>query len=140
VTDLWLFQQLLPPGERSAVFGLQSSSQVHYKGDLALHFFYLNTSRDDHPNLVRVEIPAWVAQDENKLKLIHAALISQSRILGARAYPYILHRAHEIAVVKFEEKQQVEQMLMLELRRNGMMVGEPSSKQATKDLPGRGSK
>jgi hypothetical protein len=61
VTDLWLFQQLLQPGERSAVFGLQSSSRAHYKGGLALHFFYLNTSRDDHPNLVRVEIPAWVA-------------------------------------------------------------------------------
>jgi hypothetical protein len=87
-----------------------------------------------------VEIPAWVAQDENKLNMMHAALISQSRILGARAYPYILHRAHEIAVVKFEDKQQVEQMLMLELRRNGVPVGDPSSKQATKDLPVRGSK
>jgi hypothetical protein len=140
VTDLWLFQQLLQSGERSAVFGLQSSSRVHYKGDLALHFFYLNTSGDEQPNLVRVEIPAWVAQDENKLNMMHAALISQSRILGARAYPYILHRAHEIAVVKFEDKQQVEQMLMLELRRNGVPVGDPSSKQATKDLPVRGSK
>jgi len=140
VTDLWLFQQLLKPGERSAVFGLQSSSRVHYKGGLALHFFYLNTSRDEHPNLVRVEMPGWVAQDEIKLNMLHAALISQCRIMGARAYPYILHRAHEIAVVKFEDKQQVEQMLMLELRRNGVEVGDPSSKQATKDLPGRGSK
>ena len=140
VTDLWLFQQLLKPGERSAVFGLQSSSRAHYKGELALHFFYLNTSRDEHPNLVRVEIPAWVAQDEIKLKMLHAALISQCRIMGARAYPYILHRAHEIAVVKFEDKKQVEQMLMLALRRAGVEVGNPSSKQATKDLPVRGSK
>jgi hypothetical protein len=140
VTDLWLFQQLLHPGERSALFGLQSSSKAHYKGGLALHFFYLNTSRDEHPNLVRVEIPAWVAQDDIKLNTLHAALISQSRILGARAYPYILHRAHEVAVVKFEDKQQVEQMLLLELRRSGVEVGDPSSKQATKDLPGRGSK
>jgi len=140
VTDLWMFQQLLQPGERSAVFGLQSSSRAHYKGGLALHFFYLNTSRDEHPNLVRVEIPAWVAQDERKLNILHAALISQCRILGARAYPYILHRAHEIAVVKFEDKQQVEQMLLLELRRAGVEVGEQSGKQAIKDLPGRGSK
>jgi hypothetical protein len=51
-----------------------------------------------------------------------------------------LHRAHEIAVVKFQDKQQVEQMLMLELRRAGVDVGEPSSKQIEKDLPGRGSK
>ncbi len=140
VSDLWMFEQLLPPGERSAVFGLQSSSREHYKGGLALHFFYLNTSRDEHPNLVRVEIPGWVAQDENKLNMLHATLISQCRILGARAYPYILHRAHEIAVVKFQDKQQVEEMLMLELHRAGVEVGEPSSKQIEKDLPGRGSK
>lgn len=140
VTDLWLFQKLLKPGERSAVFGLQSSSKAFYKGGLALHFFYLNTSRDEHPNLVRVEIPAWVAEDEFMLNTLHAALISQSRILGARAYPYILHRAHEIAVVNFKDKQQVEQMLMLELRKNGVEVGDPSSKQVEKELPGRGSK
>jgi hypothetical protein len=42
--------------------------------------------------------------------------------------------------VKFEDKQQVEQMLMLELRRNKVQVGETSSKQGTKDLPSRGSK
>ncbi|HCC78798.1 MAG: hypothetical protein A2X25_08640 [Chloroflexi bacterium GWB2_49_20] len=139
VSDRWLFRQL-PPGARSAVFGLQSSSRAHYKGGLALHFFYLNTSSDGHPYLVRVEIPAWVAQDESKLNMLHAALISQCRILGARSYPYILHRAHEIAVVKLQEKQQVEQMLMLELLKAGAEVGEPSNKQATKDLPGRGSK
>ena len=68
--------------------------------------------------------------------MLHAALISQCRILGARAYPYILHRAHEIAVVKYQEKQQVEQMLMQELLRAGVEVGEPSSKQIEKGLPG----
>lgn len=140
VSDLWLFRQLLAAGRRSAVFGLQSSSRAHYKGGSALHFFYLNTSRDKNANLVRVEIPAWVAQDEMKLNLLHAALISQSRILGARPYPYILHRAHEIAVVKFDDKKQVEQMLAMEFRRVGVEVGELSNKQATKDLPGKGSK
>jgi len=140
VSDLWLFEQLLSPGERSAVFGLQSSSRVRYKGGLALHFFYLNTSRDEHPNLVRVEIPGWVAQNKNKLDMLHATLISQCRILGSTPYPYILHRAHEIAVVSFQDKQQAEQMLMLELNRAGVELGEPSSKQIEKDLPGRGSK
>jgi hypothetical protein len=57
--------------------------------------------------------------------------------MGARPYPYILHRAHEIAVVKFEEKQQVEQMLELELRRAGGELGSPSNKQSAKDLPGK---
>ncbi|MFH2039865.1 MAG: DNA double-strand break repair nuclease NurA [Chloroflexota bacterium] len=140
VSDLWLFEQLLSPGERSAVFGLQSSSRVHYKGGLALHFFYLNTSRDEYPNLVRVEIPGWVAQNKNKLDMLHASLIAQCRILGSTPYPYILHRAHELAVVSFQDKQQVEQLLMVELNRAGVELGEPSSKQIEKDLPGRGSK
>jgi hypothetical protein len=139
VTDRWLFKTL-PPEARSAVFGLQSSSRAHYKAGLALHFFYLNTSHDKHPNLVRVEIPAWVAEDESKLDMLQAALIGQCRALGARPYPYILHRAHEIAVVKNEEKQQVEQMLVLGLRKAGVDVDEVSSKQSAKDLPGKGSK
>jgi hypothetical protein len=136
VTDRWLFE-LLPAGSRSAVFGLQSSSRAHYTGNLALHFFYLNVGEPKDPSLVRVEFPKWVAKDPDKLDLLHAALLQQCRIMGARPYPYILHRAHEIAVVKFDEKRQVEQMLELELRKAGSEVEEESNKQSAKNLPGR---
>ena len=57
--------------------------------------------------------------------------------MGARPYPYILHRAHEIAVVKFDEKKQVEQMLDLELRKAGSEVDQESNKQSAKNLKGR---
>jgi hypothetical protein len=137
VTDRWLFASILAHGQRSTVFGLQSGSRPHYTGDLALHFFYLNVGDGKHPSLVRVEIPKWVIDDEEKLNLLHAALLDQCRMMGARPYPYILHRAHEIAVVKYEEKQQVEQMLELELRKSGGEVEEISAKQSAKDLPGR---
>ncbi|RLD02797.1 MAG: hypothetical protein DRI32_08315, partial [Chloroflexi bacterium] len=83
---------------------------------------------------VRVEIPKWVADDEEKLNNLHAALIEQSRILGNKPYPYLLHRSHEVAVVSFDEKRQVEQMLTLELRRNNGEVGEQSGKQSTKEV------
>jgi hypothetical protein len=136
VTDRWLYN-FLSGGHRSAVFGLQSSSRVHYTGDLALHFFYLNVGDTKHPSLIRVEFPKWVADDPGKLNLLHAALLQQCRVMGARPYPYILHRAHEIAVVKFEEKKQVEQMLELELRRAGGEVEAESNKQSAKDLPGK---
>jgi hypothetical protein len=136
VTDRWLYG-FLPGGHRSAVFGLQSSSRAHYTGDLALHFFYLNVGDEKHPSLVRVELPKWVADDAEKLDLLHAALLEQCRIMGARPYPYILHRAHEIAVVRFEEKKQVEAMLEMELRCTGGEVEEKSAKQSAKDLPGR---
>ncbi|MGD0752070.1 MAG: DNA double-strand break repair nuclease NurA [Anaerolineales bacterium] len=136
VTDRWLYS-FLPGGHRSAVFGLQSGSRAHYTGDLALHFFYLNVGDTQHPWLVRVEIPKWVADDVEKLALLHAALLEQCSIMGAKPYPYILQRAHEIAVVKFEEKAQVEQMLELELRQAGGELDEISAKQSAKNLKGR---
>ncbi|MCX7607783.1 MAG: DNA double-strand break repair nuclease NurA [Anaerolineales bacterium] len=132
-TDLWLFGRLLKSGQRSAVFGLQSSSRPHYTGALAIHFFYLNVGGEKHPALARVEFPQWVAEDPEALNVLHTALLEQCRLMGAWPYPYILHRAHEIAVVRFEEKQQVEAMLALELRRSGGEVGEKSGKQLAKD-------
>jgi hypothetical protein len=141
VSDRWLYGEkanpLLGPGERSAVFAIQSKSEKYYKGVLGLHFFYLNVGTQGHPWPVRVEIPRWVADNPEKLKLLHAVLVDQCRVMGSKPYPYLLHRAHEIAVVKYEEKYQVEQMLTQELRRQDEELDEGSNKQAAKDLPGR---
>ena len=141
VSDRWLYGEksdpLLGPGERSAVFAIQSKSEKYYKGMLGLHFFYLNVGTEGHPWPVRVEIPKWVADDPEKLNLLHAVLVDQCRMMGSKPYPYLLHRAHEIAVVKHEEKYQVEQMLMQELRRQDEEMDDGSYKQSAKDLPGR---
>ena len=124
---------LLKPGERSAVFELQSKAKQSYKNLLSLYFFYLNVGTEGHPYPVRVEVPKWVVDDKKKLDNLHAVLVQQSRILGAKPYPYLLHRSHEVAVVSFDEKRQVEQMLTLELRRNAGEVGELGAKQSAKD-------
>ena len=141
VSDRWLYgdssHPLLPSGHRSAVFGLQSGSEKKYTGVLSLHFFYLNVGTEGHPWPVRVEIPKWVADDKHKLDLLHAVLVDQCRVMGSKPYPYLLHRAHETAVVKQDEKFQVEQMLMQELRRNDEEVGEKSYKQVPKEHQGR---
>lgn len=143
VTDRWLFGynnklfQLLPPGHRSAVFKIQSNAEKTYKGVLELHFFYLNVGSEKHPWPVRVEIPRWVVDDRQQLDLLHAVLVQQCRMMGSKPYPYLLHRAHETAVVKNEEKYQIEQMLQQELRRNNEDVDEGSNKQSAKDLKGR---
>jgi hypothetical protein len=141
VSDRWLFGEhknpLLPPGHRSAVFGIQSSSEKTYKNALSLHFFYLNVGTDGHPWPVRVEIPKWVVDDKEKLDLLHGVLVEQCKMMGSRPYPYLLHRAHETAVVKQEEKYQIEQMLQQELRRNNEEIDESSNKQLAKDLKGR---
>lgn len=144
VSDRWLYGEkkapLLPPGHRSAVFGLQSRAEKDYRGALALCFFYLNVGIEGHPWPVRVEIPRWVAEDAQKLGLLHAALLEQCRLMGSRPYPYLLHRAHEVAVVGQEEKYQVEQMLIQELRRQQEDVDEGSYKQSAKNLSGKTKK
>jgi len=136
VNDVMLFHDLLQPGERSAVFGIQSRSAASFGGELALHFFFLNVGRPGHPWLARVEIPLWVAQSDVLLNRLQAILSEQCRQLGSKPYPYALHRAHEVAVVRFEEKDQLEAMLINELRKVGVDVGETSNKQYTKDISG----
>ncbi len=141
VSDRWLYGEhknpLLPPGHRSAVFGIQSNSEKKYTGVLSLHFFYLNVGTEGHPWPVRVEIPKWVADDKEKLDMLHGVLVEQCRVMGSKPYPYLLHRAHETAVVKNEEKQQIEQMLAMELRHQDEEMDDGSYKQAAKDLKGR---
>jgi len=68
---------------------------------------------------------------------LHALLVGQCAVMGMLSYPYALHRAHEIALVSREEKDQVTQMLLAAWRAEGMVAGVPSHKQAIKDLPGR---
>ncbi len=137
VHDEDLFAGMLQPGQRSAVYALHSSSAARFSGELSLHFFYLNVGRAGRPHLARVEVPLWVVEDVDLLALVQTTLVEQSRQLGARPYPYILHRAHEVAVVSFEEKDQLETMIQAELRRQGVEPGEISNKQATKNLEGR---
>ena len=139
VTDIELYTEILGPGERSAVFAMQSKSAANYQNQLALHFFYLNVGRPGRPWLARVEIPAWVAARDDMLNHLHAVLVHQSGIMGTRPYPYLLHRAHEAAVVSLKEKEQVTQMILYELRRQGVPVGQASNKQAAKNLGPRSS-
>lgn len=141
VSDRWLFGEkenpLLKAGHRSAIFKIQSSSEKNYTGVLELHFFYLNVGTDAKPYPVRVEVPKWVVDDKSKLNLLHAVLVEQCKMMGSRPYPYLLHRAHETAVVKQEEKVQIEQMLQQELWRNNEEMDDGSNKQLAKSLRGK---
>ena len=134
ITDISLFAAFLQPGQRSALFGIQSKTAASYTEELALHFFYLNVSQEeDDPYLVRVEVPSWVAIQPDLLDSLHAILFEQCHIVAGSRYPYLLHRAHETAVVTREEKQQLEAMIALDLRQRGIKVGGRSAKQTAKD-------
>ena len=136
VSDRWLFGRLLRPGERSAIFALQSSSRSRYGEELAVHFFYLNVGRDLQPVIARVEVPRWVAAAPGQINTLHSLLLDQCAFLAARPYPYILHRAHETARISMQESQQIKLRLLLELRAQGVEPEPVSGKSSAKSVSG----
>lgn len=135
VSDIQLMADFLQkPGDRSALFAIYSQTALRFGVDLLPHFFYLNVGRPGKPHLARVEVPGWVARDLALVGLVQAVLMEQAGMMGTRPYPYILHRAHEVAVVTLSEHQHVEEMIVTEFTRRGIPVGEQSYKQFHKDL------
>ncbi len=141
VRDQHLYAELLQPGQRSALFAIQSpgSSRFgNYNLNLTPCFFYLKIGADRRSGLARVEMPRWVALRPALVDTLHAALLQQCRQTGSQPYPYALHRAHEIALVSREEKEQIQEMIARAMRNAGLDVGDKSFKQTLKDLPAKG--
>ncbi len=137
VMDADLFGNLLRPGERSAIFALQSPLLEHLSEEDAVCFFYLHVGNEMNADLARVELPRWVARQRPLVDLLHATLISQCRHSGVFAYPYLLHRAHEVAVVHPQDRETILRSLLVELQRRGLPPSYLSRKQALKNLPSR---
>jgi hypothetical protein len=117
LTDRALFARRLEPGERSALF--VDGSPINREFRRAGHevwFFYLRPGEEDQ--ILRVEVPAWVAEDSSRLAAVHAGLVEQCRVTGI---PYVLVRAHELAVVGQADRQRLEEVLAGELMRHGRM-------------------
>lgn len=98
ITDAELFATLLQPGERSAVFGSDSPILRQYSPDNVTTFFYLHTG----PEVARVEIPKWVADNPELLALTHTLCYDQAR--KGEGYPVALAEAHEQAIVRGAER------------------------------------
>jgi hypothetical protein len=131
IIDTRLFETLLQPGQRSAIFELrQGWNRMYRDAGHAIHVFYVNVGGPTRPSIARVEVPAWVAQAASRLGLAHAAILDQCHVTE-NAYPYVLTRADELAVITTAEKNRFEQMIGVELLRHGIAAG-PSEKAATK--------
>ncbi|MCD6356437.1 MAG: DNA double-strand break repair nuclease NurA [Anaerolineaceae bacterium] len=137
ITDADVFAVMLPPRQRSAIFQINSPSSSHYVGPLALRFFYLNVGREKKPWIVRIEITVSTENDPTKTQLLHQALLDQCDLMGSRPYPYVLHRAHEEAVIHFDEKEKITTMLSYTLMQSGVEIGSRSFKSSAKELEKR---
>jgi hypothetical protein len=95
VTDGQLLGYHLQPGERSALFQHGSwRNQAFIQQEAGIHFFFLKVNDYE---VLRVDLPAWVAEDRAAVEKLHAAILKDSLPLG---YPYTLSCAHYHALIK----------------------------------------
>jgi len=124
VLDADLFRGL-GPGERTGLFESQSSVVRELYGPHRVGFFYLNAG----PEVARVEVPWFVAEDPDLLGLCHALVWDQAR--RGVGYPAVLAEAHEQAVIRGPDRELFRAMLLDGLARLGLPEAE-SPKAATK--------
>lgn len=116
ILDRELFNRLLLPGERSAVFGTSSRVVNDYYRGHNISFFYVNTGEE----IGRVEVPSWVAEDNNALSLVHSMVVDQCK--RGRGYPVGLMEAHEQAVVSGADRRYFVQLVEKALHNEKMPV------------------
>jgi hypothetical protein len=105
--------------------------------DHRIVFFYANMARqagDENAIIARVELPEWAALDRHRLDQIVGALYADCELTGA---PYVLIRAHELAVVTSVERTEFESLLAQQMIRNGLSP-QLSAKAAGKHLTAGG--
>jgi hypothetical protein len=109
---------------------------------IAACFFYFNPGsqrvdgsgeRIEPRTLARVDVPLWIAQDQEAVALVHALIYDQCRLTGY--YPYILTRAHELAVVGKRDAESLNDLIDLYMQEAGE-IGSITAKQSDKDLVG----
>jgi len=114
--DTHLMQELLAPGERSTLFASSSHIVAQYPDHLKPWFCYLHVGAE----IVRLEMPAWVAHDEVLVARVCAVALDQAEKGGG--YPVVLAEAHEQAVVKGPDREFFYQLIAkIGMQRNRQM-------------------
>lgn len=130
--DATVLTALLQPGQRSALFEVAPAWNTTYRDrGHSIHFFYVNVGTVTNSEIARVEVPVWIAQDQAAVGALHAAIVEQCKV--SVGYPYVLARAHEIAVVTNAERAEFEKMIATQLTRQGLDA-KLSEKQFQKSL------
>lgn len=115
LSDRRLFAGVLRPGERTQVFGSRSRILDAY-GAHRIGFFYLHVGAE----IVRIEIPQWVAHNAALLDLVHAVAYDQAQ--KGMGYPVALAEAHQQAVVRGAERDVFYDMVTAVLTRRGVQA------------------
>jgi len=99
LVDTQIARGFLPKHHRTTLFSSASKIIQEYPEPVQPWFCYLDVGKE----IVRLEIPAWIADDADVLKTICQVAIDQSE--KGRGYPVCLAEAHEQAVVKGPDRE-----------------------------------
>lgn len=102
--DTTVYRERLSDGKRTVLF-TSSSSILEKYGDHKVYAFYMDVGSE----VVRIEVPEWVAEDRELLDLTHAVCFDQAT--KGRGYPVALAEAHEHAVVTGSDRRAFFEML-----------------------------
>lgn len=94
LTDMHVAQFFLKTGYRSTIFRSKAPISYLYPKIVKPYFCYLNVGYE----IVRLEFPAWIAQQEDLVDQICGMAYDQAQ--KGRGYPVCLFEAHEQAVIK----------------------------------------
>ncbi|MEK7432088.1 MAG: DNA double-strand break repair nuclease NurA [Cyanobacteriota bacterium] len=112
--EIWL--KKLATGERSPIFASAAKILEKYK-DHQICFFYINVGNDE---IARIEIPRWVADNEDNLNLVHFLIYDQ--VQKGMGYPITIQEAHNQAVVKNADRMQFYSILSRKMINNNIKV------------------
>ena len=120
---LWSIQ--LQPGQRSTLW--RSSARIlELYGDCAIYFCYVHVGTE----IARVEVPAWVAEDEDLLNQSLGLMLAQ--VQKGYGYPVVLAEAHNQAVVRGGDRARFFAMLEQQMIKAGLRNVGISYKEARK--------
>lgn len=104
IMDLEFMQALLSPGQRSATFLHGSPHNTRFIHEKAgIHFFFMRINIQE---IVRVEIPQWIAHNPDLVNQVAGVILEDSRMTG---YSYTLSQAHHHAAISKDISRQLQE-------------------------------
>lgn len=123
--DVTLWATLLQPGQRSCLWRSSASVLADY-GKHAITFCYVHVGSE----IARIEMPAWVADDEVLLQVALSLMLAQ--VQKGFGYPVALAEAHNQAVVRGGDRARFFALLEQQMIRAGLQNIGTSYKEARK--------
>tara|TARA_Y100000588_G_scaffold393567_1_gene510078 strand:- start:5939 stop:7066 length:1128 start_codon:yes stop_codon:yes gene_type:complete len=126
LTDMDIVKFFLKPGQRSTIFKSKAPISYIYPQPLKPYFCYMHMGYE----IVRLEFPAWIAQDINLVDKL--CLLAYDQAQKGRGYPVCLFEAHEQAVVKGYDREFFYAMMQKKIQQQNFSLYQRSYKSLKK--------